>query len=151
MTLPETPGEGHTTLASVCLSEYEATIDGQAQDFGLEISLTYSGAFGGAMEVISDAVLLCLGRDEIYPGAVLPDIVAHGPLRHLFFIVPELWDGGLVSLEVGDREVRYLQAIGITDEEMAVVGTEGADALVTLLNGSEADLFDWSRRSVATL
>lgn len=145
------PQAGVTTLATVSLSDANARIDGQEQEFGIEIVLSGSNSAPDLLGIIVDAAVQYLRGDEIYPGAVFPDLVPTGHLKHLFFVSPFLWDSALKSVAVGDKEVRFLQAIPISDEEMALAGTEGSEALDDLFERSQIDIYDWSRDSVASL
>ena len=138
-------------MATVSLSVANARVDGQKQDFGLEFLLTGAASTPDMVDVIVDAAMLYARGDEIYPGAVLPDLIRAGDLKHLFFISPFLWSGALKSVKIGDREVRFLQAVPISDQEMAVVGTEGAEVLDALFERAQIDIYDWARDSVASL
>lgn len=152
----DSPQSGVTTLATINLSSTNAVVDGREQDFGVELVACHYSPIVGCIDAVFDAAFLVLAyKEELYPGAVLPDLVSRHQIsptmKHFFLITPFLWDGRLKSINTTDRETRYLLAVPISDAEMAFAGTEGSEALGDLLEREQVDIFNWSRASVADL
>ena len=149
------PKPGVTTLATVTLSQRNAIVDGTGRDFGVELITCYDSCIVGCQDAFFDAAFLTVAhREELYPGAVLPELIGRrrisSTMRHFFLTTPFLWDE-LVLLDTGDRPTRYLLAVPISDAEMALAGTEGSEALDDLLERQQINIFDWNRPSTATI
>lgn len=152
----DSPESGVTTLATVNLSNVSAIVDGKEQGFGVELVTCHHTRITGCIDPFFDAAFLALAyKEELYPGAVLPDLIARhqvsSTMKHFFLITPFLWNGRLKSMETIDRETRYLLAVPISDAEMALAGTEGSEALDELLEREQIDIFDWNREPVVSV
>lgn len=152
----DSPQSGVTTLATLNISNTNAVLDGREQDYGVELVTCHYSSIAGCIDAIFDAAYFAMAyKEELYPGAVLPDLIARNDIsktmKHFFLITPFLWDGRLKSIDATDRETRYLLAVPISDAEMALAGTEGSEALGELLDRQRIDMFNWNRASVASL
>jgi hypothetical protein len=147
-----TPERGVRMLATLSLSAKPAVRNGAEQDYGVELVTFHYDRFERATLPLADAGYYAFAnRDELLPGGVLPGLLEpHGvssTLKHFFLTVPEEFDGKLKSIKTSHREVRYLEATPIADEEMSVVGVDGAEALAEIFDEKKIDRFDWDRAS----
>ncbi len=151
----DTPTKGVTTLATVSMSSRNAVVDDRERDFGVELVTCHGESVTGCVRPLVDAAMYYTrNQDEFQPGTVLPHLVErHGisrTMKHFFLIAPFIFDGRLTSVRTNEKEVRYLLAVPISDEELAVAGADGSEALDRLLEEQQIDIYDWHRASVAT-
>lgn len=87
------------------------------------------------------------------PGMIFPNVISmYEPsitMKHFMFAPPTVWEGALnTTIPFGDRNVTWLLAIPISDDEYKFAEKEGTDALENKLEGCEADIADLQRASV---
>jgi len=68
-------------------------------------------------------------------------------MKHMLFIPPFLWEP-IPNMEQEGRVVTWLQAIPISDGEFEIRKRKGEDALMTVLEKCEVNVFDLDRPSV---
>ena len=67
---------------------------------------------------------------------------------HLYFSAPFLWEDSLKTLECGTKNVSWLMVIPISDSELKFLTLNVDDALESLFEKKQIDIFDLNRPSV---
>lgn len=144
------PVDGVTSYGSVGLSRI-------GQKAGIaDVSVEIVAACASGTPHVDNLVASCVfdsvrnGTNVIYGAQIADIIVQYGisqTLRHVTFVAPFLWNG-LGKLEFDGRAVNCLLMLPISDAEKAYLDINGIDALETLLNDRQIDLFDINRPSV---
>ncbi len=149
----DAPQEGLTTYSTVGLSEYSI---GLKLPSGKNVVTEFIGICNSYYEYFANIISDCAfniisGKYFCRPGAVYPDIIAKYykgiDMRHIMFSEPFLWDN-LSNIEQKDKVITWLMLIPISDAEMQYLKKYGADALETLFEEKNIDVFDLERKSV---
>lgn len=69
-------------------------------------------------------------------------------MKHVLFTEPYLWEDKLRGFTAGGEAVRFVLAVPIAQNELEYKAKFGLDALETLLEERETDIFDLGRKSV---
>ncbi len=89
---------------------------------------------------------------KLFPGAVYKDAFrAHYPeldVQHLMFDTPHGWDNDLLTLNLGARQVAWIMAVPITDEELDLYNGSDSGELQELFEEKGTDLYDLERESI---
>ncbi|MCV9934096.1 suppressor of fused domain protein [Flavobacterium sp. LS1R47] len=72
-------------------------------------------------------------------------------MKHIMFNAPFLWEDKLVPLKLDSKQVHFLFAIPISDNELEYKNKNGAKALIALFQSKNVDVFDIERNSVEFL
>ena len=104
--------------------------------------------------VIAAAAFCIMQTNRLYrPGSVM-----HGYVReyfpstsvpHLYFTAPFLWEDALKTLDCGSKSVSWLLVVPVSDAEARYLGQHGGDALESLFEKEQIDVFDLNRAAVA--
>ncbi len=85
-------------------------------------------------------------------GAVLPNAISMYDIscnvKHLLFTTPFLWDNNLETIKLDTKEVAWLLAVPISNNEKLYLEEHGIEALETLLEKEGVDIFDLKRKSI---
>ena len=68
-------------------------------------------------------------------------------MKHVMFSEPFLWDD-LSNIEQEDKVITWLMIVPISDAELQYLKEYGSDALETLFEEKNIDIFDLERKSV---
>lgn len=147
------PTRGVTSYSTVGLSDWPLYRGDEEYPARLEMvgacataSERYANALATAAFCIINSQWFC------YPGAIFPDILtmheASSTMRHLFFVPPFLWETELETMTLESKTVAWLQAVPISEQERELVDSSSPDALETLFEEHEIDVFDLDRPSV---
>ena len=83
------------------------------------------------------------------PGVVFEQLVELNipgiHLKHVFFVPPFQWPGGMSAVELGEITIYPLLAVPITDGELDFVGRHGPEALEHLWEETHCDVLDLGR------
>jgi hypothetical protein len=115
------------------------------------------GACASSVESFAEVVASCVvtrmvtGANFVY-GTVIEDLRAlraiSPTLRHVALVAPFLWDsfgGGLAKDRAGGRDIYWLMALPIADEERDFLRGNGIDALESRFEEAEIDVLDINR------
>jgi hypothetical protein len=148
-TRADCPWEGVTAVGTLGLSEHSL---GFSNDLRVEII----GACATTTD-LSDVLATCafnVIKDAwpMRPGAIHNDVLKmyhlSKTLAHLMFVAPFLWNDGPKTLHLEGRTVTWLMAVPISESELVYAERSGADALNTLLEELQIDIFDINRLPV---
>ena len=148
-TRADCPWDGVTAVGTLGLSEHSL---GFANDLRVELvgacatTTDLSGVLSTcAFNVIKDAW-------PMGPGAIHNDVLQmYGlskTLAHIMFVSPFLWNDGPETLHLEGRTITWLMAIPISGSEMIFADRSGPEALSTIFEERQIDIFDINRLPV---
>ncbi|MCS3531161.1 hypothetical protein M2373_002576 [Chryseobacterium sp. JUb7] len=103
--------------------------------------------------ILSTSAFFCI-KDQwkVSEGVVFEKLVEMyyptSEMKHVYFTTPYLWEDKLEDFMVQNEEVHFLLAIPISELEFELFKQKGSDALETLLEENEIDIFDINRKSI---
>ncbi|WP_066064283.1 suppressor of fused domain protein [Neobacillus soli] len=84
-------------------------------------------------------------------GSIFKDVVKmylpESPMKHILFLSPILWKDKLKTIKFEKKQVAWLMAIPISEEEMNYADKNGVKALEELFEENQINVFDLERRS----
>lgn len=147
------PYDGVTSYSTIGLSDY--SIDQSANSVHLRVELV--GACASKYECFPNILSSCAfniinTKYKCYPGAIYPGVVDYympdSPMKHILFVPPYLWEDRLTTLSFADKKVAWLLAVPISNAELDYAKRHGIDALETLFEERQIDIFKLERDSV---
>lgn len=148
------PCTGVTAYSTIGLSDYPMlNDDGTEFPTRLEIAGACSSKEDMFANILASAAFCVMRTHRLcYPGAVMQDYVREyspsSTVPHLYFTAPFLWEESLRTLDCGTKKVSWLLAMPISQAECQYLLEHGDDALETLLERYQIDIFDLYRPSV---
>lgn len=139
------------TVSTLGLSEYR---NGD-YDFGVEIiGVCYSNFTAFADVIAAAAFRIMSDVHYVFPGSVFTHIVDvyddKTKLPHLLFTHPIFWEDQFPNQVFENRRAVWLQAIPISEAETQFLEKHGLDALESLFEAQQIDIFDIHRKSVVS-
>lgn len=152
LTATDAPQKGVSAFSTIGLSAYPVGL-GNRPNLGVEIVAACGSNFRYFDNALSTAAFCVINSGWVCkPGAIFPDVLkmyaASDSMRHLAFFPPFLWEGKLETLHFPERTVAWLLAVPISDGERQFSEREGADALESLFEEKQIDIFNLARPSV---
>lgn len=148
----DSPGLGLCSYSTVGLSSYNVGYTVDDKDLRVEIV----GAVKLGNDYFSNIIATCgfnIINDQFacYPGAVFPNVVSEynraGELRHVVFVSPGMWEQEFENIVLDDKVITWLMAVPITERELQFLQEHNLDALETVFEDNQTDVFDLTRRS----
>lgn len=152
------PAPGFTSYATVDMGRFPTNVtDAEGREVSTELVTVGRTAHRATADVLARAAFaIAAGSIHVVPLAVIPSAVAEADpdrtMRHLLLVLPFLWPALeiLAEPDAADGTVRTrLQAVPISDSELAYADTHGREALFDLLESAGADVSDIDRAPVA--
>lgn len=154
LSVADQPDQGVTSYATLGLSQHSIGLS--VGDRPLRVELL--GACWTESEVFANILSTCAfnvinSGHRCAPGIIFPDVVSiylpDSSMAHILFVSPFLWGDGIPeTLDFSDRKVTWLQAVPISEAERAYAEENGADALESLFEQHQIDVYDLNRDSV---
>ena len=147
------PCEGVTSYSTIRLSDYPMRRKGKEFPTRIEIVGACATDDNEFANVIASTAF-CIMRTQkfLHPGACMENYVREyfedTTVPHLYFTAPFLWDN-LETQQCDTKQVAWLMAVPISDAEKRYLDAKGDDALETLFEKKQIDVYDLWRRSVA--
>lgn len=147
------PYQGVTSYSTIGLSGY--SIGYTSKDIPLSVEIV--GACASSFDKFPNILASCAfniinSKFTCYPGAIYQNVVSLyksvSPMKHILFTPPFLWEDRLKTLDLSDKKVAWLLVVPISDEEFKYVRENGNDALESLFEEQQIDIFDLNRNSV---
>lgn len=140
---------------SVGLSDHENLVevrDGH-DDIRVELLAAAYKRFEYAPNVLSTAAFYIIkDKYECRPGGVFKHLVAMydkgSAMKHIYFTAPFLWQDKLAALDPAVKKAAFLLLIPISDAELDYKLQHGDEALETLFEENEINIYDLERSSV---
>lgn len=147
--LEDEPEFGGTAVGTLGLSDH---------DIGLgSVRVELIGAFPAEFAYAANIAATCAfnafkdGMPAV-PDAIHPRVMelydSSTPLPHIMLVAPYLWADGPNTVECGELKVAFLMMVPISESERLFALKNGPDALTTLFEEKEIDVFDLRRPSV---
>ena len=126
---------------------------GEGPPLATEILLDARGRRPYAADVLATVAFFILKDGwRVRPGVTFADIIPmYAPelrVKHMLFTPAFQWQEGMTRVTLTDRTIYPLLAVPITDEELELVKSRGADVLEERWIRSSTDVLDWSREGV---
>jgi antitoxin YqcF len=145
------PDAGITCFGTVGLSKHE-------QAFGDKtVRVELVGACASTTPHFDNVMSSCVfehlrnGTPIVY-GSVIENILDQydmsRTLRHVTFVAPFLFDG-FDPAKIEAVEVHWLMAVAISDDELALLRSQGIDVLEDRFEAAQIDVYDINRSSVS--
>lgn len=152
LSVKDVPQKGVSTFSTIGLSAYPMGAESRP-DLGVEIVAACGSNFKSFDNALATAAFCVINSGWLCkPGVIFPDILemytVAGPMKHMAFFPPFLWEGELKTLQLPGRTVAWLLAVPISDDERQFAESEGVDALETLFEEKQIDIFNLARPSV---
>jgi antitoxin YqcF len=148
------PQASVTSYATIGISTFDneaTTRDGRALRVEL-LGAAPSGFVRFANALATVGFNLAAGACLLRPGTLQPDALgmydSEISVPHLMLVPPFAWDEPVDTLDDNESYVTWLQAVPITDSELAHARDAGPEALRVRLEGSSIDVLDLTRSSV---
>jgi hypothetical protein len=148
------PQTGATSYSTLGLSGHPVSRGGSELPVRVELVGACESAFPEFSNVLATAAF-CIIKDRWFcaPGTMFPDVVRmyrpDAAMRHLLFVRPFLWGHRVPHvLQLEGKTSAWLQAIPISEAEMAYGEARGPEALDDVFFEKQIDVFDIDRDSV---
>ncbi|MFD0894153.1 suppressor of fused domain protein [Luteolibacter ambystomatis] len=150
---PDAPERGVVSFATVGLSDHPREVEGMDKPVCLELTGGCNADKAEAFASILSTAAFCSIKEgwPVYPGAVFGDLVSmYGvsrTMQHVMFTEPFPWDE-LEPVKLTEKEVLWLMMIPVSESEAVYAEEHGFEALETLFEEKEVDVFDLERTPV---
>lgn len=148
------PSRGVTSYSTIGLSDFVMKRE-DGTEFPTRLEL--AGACASSAEkfpnvIASLAFRIMRNRELVYPGLSFHGFVeeysAKTTVPHVFVTAPFLWESTLVNVQCDGKNVSWLLVVPVSDAEIKLLEMKGDDALETLFEKAQIDIFDLTRDSV---
>ena len=148
--LSDVPDQGVSTIATLGLCDVDIDLQVNGKSLRTEIIMAHGSDWTDGSNILATCALNVINdQKEIMPGAVHLDVVAmylpESDMQHILFAHPFTWS--LKSQDFPNVRVAWLQAIPISQAELAYYEENGFDELEKLLEEAEVDVYDLMRGS----
>lgn len=153
LTCLDRPERGVTSYSTIGL--FEHSIGYSTNNIPIRIEIV--GACGSNFEKYSNILASCAfniinSNFSCYPGAVFTNVIdfyeENCTMKHIFFTSPFIWGSDLKTIDFEATKVTWLLAVPISEQELQYYNQNGSDALESLFEDNEIDIFDLNRNSV---
>ncbi|MBC1458179.1 suppressor of fused domain protein [Listeria newyorkensis] len=147
------PQDGVTTYATIGLSESSiGLVLGNDKELRAEFIGTCGSNFDKFPNIISSCAFNVINDNFLCrPGTVYPNVIAEyyadSEMKHILLTTPFLWEN-LINIETEQKVITWLSLIPISELELEYLNDNGSDALESLFEEKEIDIFDMYRESV---
>lgn len=145
------PSDGICSCATIGLHRTDIGLAHGAQPLRVELLAAGPAADAAFENLISTTALDIMDLQVAYPGMVVENVVPmYFPgieMRHILLTHPFLW-AGTHSFAVGDVNVAWLMCVPISENERYYCAKNGLDALESLFEKQQIDVWNLNRKSV---
>lgn len=150
---PSHPQQNLTAYATIGLSDYSMYQDNCEFPTRLEIICVGNTDLNWLPNALSTAAFYIMKERWLcHPGATLVDILdgyaGDSKLKHLYFTSPFLWETDLKTIDLTNKQVAWLLAIPITNNEYEYRKQNGDEKFEELMEKNNVDVFDLTRESI---
>lgn len=151
LTCRDAPQEHVNSYATVTLASHPIYEAGKVISLRTEIVAACDAAVEDFENVLSTCAFNVIkDKWSIGPGIVFRDVISlydmSGTMAHVMFVTPFLWDLPARDGSVG--KIAFLQAIPISESEYLYASENGPDALESLFEQEQIDVYDIDRPPV---
>lgn len=147
------PYDGITSFSTLGLSGYSIGYTTEDTPLRIEIVGTCASGYDCFSNILASCAFNIINtKFACHPGAIFQNVIefykSDSPLKHILFTSPFLWEDKLKTLHFPDMKVAWLLAIPISNEEFEFAKENGSDALESLFEEHQIDIFDLMRKSI---
>jgi len=145
---------GVTSYATIGLCEQDQGLIVESKPLRIELLAAGYNRFEFLPNILTTCVFNVINSGYVCRhGATFPEVVhmylPSALMKHILFTSPFLWEGQFEAIYLPERAIAWLLAVPISEEELQYAERRGSDALESLLQEREIDVFDLSRPCVA--
>ncbi len=141
---------------TIGLSDYPNMVEvnnGEKRNIPIEFIFTASKAYEKVPNILAAcAFYIMKDKYECRPGTIFIGIpqfyYPELSMKHIYFTEPFLWQDELEHLKLDSKKVTFLLCLPISEEELQYKLKYGDEALETLFEDNEIDVYDLNRASV---
>jgi len=144
----DVPESGVTSYGTIGISAISSRNNGKVNNIHVELvgaSYTRYRELSLGLLIIAERVIS--GEWTCCPGTIFPGVL-NQIHSEIYLMPPILWDDKFRTITIGDTQLAWLQAIPISKSEANFARKYGTNALESILEDNEIDLFDLERRQV---
>lgn len=146
----DVPENGVSSYATIGLFQTDIGLMHHANPLRIELLAACDQTVEDFSNMISTTALEIMDRHVAFPGYVVENVVSmympNSAMRHILLTHPFLWEN-THSLTLEDMTLTWLMCIPISDQEKAYCEQNGLDALETVFEEQQIDVFDIFRPS----
>jgi antitoxin YqcF len=151
LTVRDSPHAGVSSYGTLGLSDFSIGLSSGEVCLGVELLLALRNEYQDAANILSTGAFAVINSKlKAKPGTVFPRVVElYAPqieMKHVFLVPPFLWN--LQTQEFSTKKVAWLLAVPISEKERNFVAENGSDALESLFEKRQIDIFDLDRKSI---
>ena len=148
----DSPDQGLTSCSTIGLSDYNIGYTVEEKNLRVEICGASTSEFEYFPNIISTCAFNIINdKFACYPGAVYRNVVHEyykdKALKHIVFVSPGMWEHQFENIEFDDKVITWLMAMPITEREFNFLQENSLDALETVFEDNQIDIFDLDRES----
>jgi hypothetical protein len=150
----EKPYPGFNSYSTFGLSKYELNGVKGKMPFRVElISGSVSTVYNYAKILVAAAdyfiqTKTCYGPGSLIQSGTTRAQIGYPQMPHMYITIPAYWQHNFGGVKLSSYEVKFLCVFPISEKELRYCEKYGSDKFETLLEESEADVFNISRLSV---
>lgn len=145
-----TPEEGISSYATIGLFQTNIGLTYNAKPLRIELLAAGAQSVESFDNIMATTAFEIMDAQTAFPGYVVNNVVSmyipNREMRHILLTHPFLWDN-TQSLTLPDLTVAWLMCIPISDQEKIYCEQNGLDALETIFEQHQIDIFDINRQS----
>jgi hypothetical protein len=148
--IENSPVDGITAVSTVGLSDHDVGLS----DLRIELIGAFPTSFVENANIAATCAFNAF-KDNMTtrPDAIHPNVISlyqsSSSVPHVLMVDPFLWEGGPLTLELPAFSIAWLMMVPISDTERSFADEHGANALTTLFEREQIDIFDLNRTSIA--
>jgi hypothetical protein len=151
LSCPNHPSKNITSYSTIGLSNYPLIHNNKEYPVRLEIVGACDSRKKHLPNMLATAAFSIINSKWFCsPGTIFPDIVKmyyETEMEHILFVPPFLWGDSLKTIELSDKKVAWLLAVPISEKERLYAKDKGEDALESLFEKEQIDIYDLNRKS----
>jgi hypothetical protein len=149
----DSPWSGVTSYSTVGVSDIPLFKEGEELKARTELVGACGSKYVDFPNYLSTAAFFVINSGWfVAPGIIFPDVLAmynaSKTMKHFLFLPPFLWDERLQTINLNSRNVAWLLAIPISQEELHMAELEGVPMLEDHFEKHQIDIFNLERLSV---
>ena len=145
------PIDGVQSCATIGLSEIDIDMESDGKDLRIELLGACDIQEDIFPNIIATVAFEIMDKGECLYGDIIENVISEyvekSDMKHVFLTSPFLWEG-FDTLSFEDKNVAWLLVVPISDREKKYANAHGIDALETLFDEKDIDIYDLYRDSV---
>lgn len=144
------PDEGITSYGTIGLFNCNIGLTYEEKPLCMELLAACASSIEDFANIVTTTAFEIMDGKSVYPGYIFDDVVSmyigNSDMEHILLTYPFLW-GDVHNSVFDDITVAYLMAVPISDNEKEYCMKNGLDALESVFEEKQIDIFDIFRPS----